>query len=91
VVLGLDVLPAQKLEDGRTDLDPVTVSEPPSYPVEAQVISAESDPGSINSVWTVKLKLIPLPNATSQPAEFTLAIGGVPLGDPLAVWVKPQQ
>jgi hypothetical protein len=64
---------------------PVTVSG------EARFISAESDPGSINSVWAVKLRMTPNSNGVSmQPAEFTLTIGGVPVEDPLTVWVKSQ-
>jgi uncharacterized protein (TIGR03437 family) len=65
---------------------PVTVSG------EAQFVSVESDPGSINSVWAVKLRPIPNSNGVAmQPAEFTLTIGGVAVQDPLLVWVQSQQ
>jgi uncharacterized protein (TIGR03437 family) len=65
---------------------PVTVSG------TAQFISAESDPGSINSVWAVKLRLAPNSSGVgTQAAEFTLTIGGVPVQDPLLVWVLSRQ
>jgi uncharacterized protein (TIGR03437 family) len=56
---------------------------------DAQFVSAESAPGSVNSVWAVKVKLIP-PAMTGVQA-FTLTVDGVPLREPLVVWTIPQK
>jgi hypothetical protein len=49
----------------------------------ATLVSAESTPGSINSVWKVKVKV-----TTGLAAPFTLTVGDVPLRDQLVVWTK---
>jgi uncharacterized protein (TIGR03437 family) len=65
------------------------IAASPSAPLPVEVgthgsvtlISAESTPGTINSVWTVKLKV-----TSGWAASFTLTVGGVPLREPLVVW-----
>lgn len=63
---------------------PVTVS---GY---AQFVSATSDPGSINGVWAVTVKVMPPASGAHsvQSIPFTLTLNGLTLRDPLAVWVK---
>jgi hypothetical protein len=46
---------------------------------DAQLVSAESDPGSLNSVWVVKVKIIPVAGGVggvARLARFTLTFGG---------------
>jgi uncharacterized protein (TIGR03437 family) len=81
------------LKTGAIAVSPATaLTLPVLVSGDAQFVSAESVPGSINSVWALK---VTVNNTAGQsgpmaPAAFTLTIGGVPVRDPLVVWVKTQ-
>ncbi|MGH9593466.1 MAG: hypothetical protein ACRD5L_10275, partial [Bryobacteraceae bacterium] len=76
---------APGLVTGKIAPSPATaLSVPITVSGDAEFVSAASDPGSVSGVWAVKVKLAP----TNAPANFTLAIGGRTLRDPLAVWAK---
>ncbi len=57
---------------------------------DAQFVSAASTPGSIDSVWEVKVKLNQVTTSNTL-ARFTLTIASAPLRDQLIIWLKPQQ
>jgi uncharacterized protein (TIGR03437 family) len=55
----------------------------------AAPVSAETDPGSVNCVWAVKVKVgseLAVPG--DWLSHFTLTIGGVPLRDQFVIWTK---
>jgi uncharacterized protein (TIGR03437 family) len=60
---------------------------------DAVLVSAESDPGTVNGVWTIRVK-ISQTEPQNQPqalALIDLKIGGVDVSASLIVWVKPAQ
>jgi hypothetical protein len=61
---------------------------------DAELVLAQSDPGSVNSVWMVKVKITPGAGGMGHAAwlaRFTLTFGGAPLRDQLVVWAKAPQ
>ncbi|HYL83987.1 MAG TPA: hypothetical protein VE263_07130 [Candidatus Angelobacter sp.] len=82
-------------ENPSTGAIAVAPATPLQIPVivagDAQVISAQSVPGSVNSVWAVRVRIAPEAVAFGtgrRLARFTLTIGGVPLRDQLLVWAN---
>jgi uncharacterized protein (TIGR03437 family) len=85
---------------GSTGASPVTgaISTSPATPLALPVTvegtftvaAAETDPGSINGVWQVKLTVDPPNSNSSAPVAslFSLTIGGVALRDSLVLWVS---
>lgn len=65
---------------------PVTVNG------DAAPVSAESNPGSVNSVWKLKVKVSSeLSQFGDWLSRFTLSIGGYSVGGRLVIWTKRPQ
>jgi len=60
---------------------------------DAVLVSAESDPGSVNGVWAIRVKITQTEpqNEPQALALIDLKIGGVDLRDALILWMKPSQ
>ena len=73
------------LKTGAVAASPASaLTLPVSVSGDAQFVSAESVPGSSNSVWALKVGVNKTPGQSGPivPATFTLIIGGVPVRDP---------
>jgi uncharacterized protein (TIGR03437 family) len=67
---------------------------PLSLPVvvngDAALVSAESDPGSVNGVWAIRVQVTPEePQSSVALASISLTIGSVAVRDSLILWVTP--
>jgi uncharacterized protein (TIGR03437 family) len=66
---------------------------PVSVSGDATLVSAESDPGAVNGVWTIRVKIFQT-EPRNQPqalALIDLEIGGVDVPYSMIVWMKPSQ
>jgi uncharacterized protein (TIGR03437 family) len=68
---------------------------PVSVAGDVALVSAESDPGSVNGVWAIRVSVTEAepqqPYSSVGLSSVSLTIGGVAVRDSLIVWTKPAQ
>jgi uncharacterized protein (TIGR03437 family) len=92
-VNGLGLAGSQPITGAIASSPATPLNLPVSVSGDVTLVSAESDPGTVNSVWTIRVKITQT-EPQNQPqalALIDLKIGGVDVPYALIVWMKPSQ